>query len=394
MINLAQPCSGCGACLGICPKGAIRLKSNAMGFLEAAVDEGLCVDCGLCQRACPRLQPPETQSLYALEPLALQSADPAVLRESTSGGIAHELAKAALLRGEKAAGVVYDLQSNTARHKLLTDISQLPELAGSKYLQSSTEALREVLQLARQERLTVFGTPCQMAGLARAAELAGVREKLLLVELFCHGVPTGKLWQAQLEDMKKKLGTASFDALKFRDKAQGWHSYRLRATGGGKTYTGSRENTRFYLAYFEDLLLSPACMDCAARLSESAADIRLGDYWGKAFQSRTDGVSLVFAATAAGREAVQALLTAGAVRALPATDAREALKYQNMAPYPENPLHTQAMEALRRGERLDKALADCRRKQPLKKQLKHLALRTAGLLPPGLVEKLKQIRRK
>ncbi len=394
MDKITKNCSGCGACVGVCPKGAISLKMNDLGFLEAAVDGALCVDCGLCQKVCPRLCAPQTQSLYSLKPMALQSTDPAVLLQSASGGIAHELAKAALCRGKKVAGVVYDRQTNMAAHRVIVDTGQLPLLAGSKYLQSDTAALGQVLRLARRERLTVFGTPCQMAGLANAAKHLGVRDRLLLVEIFCHGVPTYKLWQAQLADMEKKLGAAAFDCLRFRDKTRGWHSYRLQAQRGEKTYTGSREKTRFWLAYFEDVLLNPACMDCTARLADSGADLRIGDYWGKAFQSRTDGVSLVFAVTDAGREAVQALLTAGAVKALPATDAEEALRYQNMAVYPSSPLHGEAMEALRRGEPADRVIAAYRRKQPLPKKLKRLALRATALLPPGLMRKLKELRMK
>lgn len=42
-------CDGCGACLDICPVGAISLCDN-----RAFIEENLCEGCALCQSACPQ----------------------------------------------------------------------------------------------------------------------------------------------------------------------------------------------------------------------------------------------------------------------------------------------------------------------------------------------------
>lgn len=41
-------CIGCGACVGVCPKNALRLKGGAI-----VVDRSLCIKCGTCAKACP-----------------------------------------------------------------------------------------------------------------------------------------------------------------------------------------------------------------------------------------------------------------------------------------------------------------------------------------------------
>ena len=42
-------CIGCGACVGVCPVGALSMDADA----KSVCDEGTCIDCGSCIGACP-----------------------------------------------------------------------------------------------------------------------------------------------------------------------------------------------------------------------------------------------------------------------------------------------------------------------------------------------------
>lgn len=54
MINSAKiPCSGCLSCLNICPRDAISLAVDERGFSYPVVNQGKCIQCGLCEKACP-----------------------------------------------------------------------------------------------------------------------------------------------------------------------------------------------------------------------------------------------------------------------------------------------------------------------------------------------------
>ncbi|MGC9334296.1 MAG: DUF362 domain-containing protein [Anaerolineae bacterium] len=44
----AEKCTGCGACLEVCPTGALYLVDG-----KASVDMGLCRECEVCLDACP-----------------------------------------------------------------------------------------------------------------------------------------------------------------------------------------------------------------------------------------------------------------------------------------------------------------------------------------------------
>lgn len=385
------PCSGCGGCSAVCPRGAIRLEMDDAGFYQAVVSEDLCVDCGLCVKVCGRFSRSESGvSLYEADLYALQSADAGTVHRCSSGGIAHELAAQMIARGGKACGAVYDLTDNTVRHEIAADENEISRLDGSKYLQSRPDAaFREILAQAKDTPCAVFGTPCQIAALAAAAELRGVRDNLLLAEIFCHGVPSYQVWEESLNNVKKKLGTGHFDGVQFRYKKDDWHTYCLKIDGNGKTHYGRRETDLFWQVFFENVLLGDACQVCRARKTESRADLRLGDYWGARFQHRSDGVSAVFACTAKGREAVEALLRDGKVMTLEPSDAAEMLAAQNMEGYHHQDLHDEAMAVLRTAG-VKKAVAHYRSRQSAKQKLKRMLLQASAILPDSIRAKLRK----
>lgn len=44
---IADNCVACGACVDVCPQGAITVEDVAV------IDEAACVDCGACVDECP-----------------------------------------------------------------------------------------------------------------------------------------------------------------------------------------------------------------------------------------------------------------------------------------------------------------------------------------------------
>ena len=54
MIKIENPadCCGCTACASICPRNAIEMQPDILGFLYPAVNNELCINCGLCNDVC------------------------------------------------------------------------------------------------------------------------------------------------------------------------------------------------------------------------------------------------------------------------------------------------------------------------------------------------------
>lgn len=301
MIQVTE-CFGCGLCAVVCPCGALEIKLNRQGFFTPAAYPERCIKCGLCERVCPLRS--RREAAAAIGCLAGWSLDPAVRSKSSSGGIGFELARAALRSGYRVCAAGYDAASGTVRHFVADHEDQLGAAAGSKYLQSFTfDAFAE---FRKPGRFAVFGTPCQIAGVREYAELKKRTEDFLLIDFFCHGVPSLRLWQKYLAGAEAATGPVRRARWRTKD-LRDWHdSYAIALEGDkGALVSGAREGDLFYRFFLGGLCRNPSCVkDCRFQGMSSAADLRLGDAWGEAYGGDSCGVSAV----AVYREAGQMLL--------------------------------------------------------------------------------------
>ncbi len=400
-------CSGCGACLTVCPVNALQLVENHVGYYEVNLNEEKCIHCGKCTKVCSRyLQEhgfAESTDIRTRPLYAVQSPNADVVKKCSSGGFAHALSVWGLEQGRKVVGAVYDTTSHRVKHTVISEIEELRRLDGSKYLQSNTEVFTDIILSAKQnvaERYIVFGTPCQIAGLDQAAKLEMVRDSFLLVEIFCHGVPSYKLWDEERKTIEKKIGTGTYKDVQFRYKNIEWHSYCLRVEGkNGKLFMGSREKDLFYQVFFENILLNDSCMNCKLRKEGSFADLRIGDFWGTRFQKRTDGVSAVFTCTEKGEEVVQELFSAELLQNVDEQSSEESqgispeemLKAQNMTGYHQLQLHNEAISVLKDTGDISVAVSYYRKRMSKKQKMKRILLNASAVIPAGARTKLRKI---
>jgi len=47
--RIDKECVSCGACVRVCPRGALTIHKG----ITAVLDESQCVGCGLCAKECP-----------------------------------------------------------------------------------------------------------------------------------------------------------------------------------------------------------------------------------------------------------------------------------------------------------------------------------------------------
>lgn len=194
-----KECSGCAACALVCPYNALFMDFNNEGFYEPHIKE-TCVNCGLCLEMCSSHNN-NSESIKAKSCFVAVARDKSILSSSSSGGIAQILSQAALNKKWCVCGVTYDSKIDAAKHIIAKTEKELQLLQGSKYLQSiNYPAFKELLSL---DKAIVFGTPCQIAGLHNVLNQVKRRDDFLLVDIFCHGVPSQLLWKRHLEWLKK-----------------------------------------------------------------------------------------------------------------------------------------------------------------------------------------------
>ncbi len=183
---------------------------------------------------------------------AAQSKNLDVIKTCTSGGIAYEMSVHIINDNNLVVGVEYDYETNSARTIIVDNMEDLEKLKGSKYIQSYTEeAFNKVIDIAKKDtdkRFLVFGTPCQIYGLAKVLDKLNMRERFVLVDLFCHGVPSSLVWKHYLDKIGAK--GKKLNSVKFRDKTIGWHNFVMEIKGNNYEYKKSSEADLFYHTFF------------------------------------------------------------------------------------------------------------------------------------------------
>nr|WP_288730318.1 Coenzyme F420 hydrogenase/dehydrogenase, beta subunit C-terminal domain [uncultured Anaerobutyricum sp.] len=298
-------CSGCGACAIICPKHCIKMLNNEEGFLRPVINKDKCVNCNLCKKVCIY----NNCEVNALDSAALFSAYSSIRknRETTSsGGVAFEIANDAILNKMLVCGAVFDYDTFTVKHKLCLSKKEIEHLKGSKYLQSNCiDGFLETVQNLKENKklyAVIFGTPCQISGLNNVLCHEHIRDRVILVDIFCHGVPSALLWKRYLEFLwnKKKIKKNEIQKIIFRDKKYSWHSYYMHIYHKKGEYVKSRKKDPFLKLFSLGCLNQKECFSCPFR-NNSSADIRLGDFWGKRYDNSEEGYSMVLLLTNRGK---------------------------------------------------------------------------------------------
>lgn len=297
-----KDCYGCGVCATVCPKKIIDIRLNGSGFYEPAINDiEACTNCGSCLSVCSIKDTNVSVDNGVVASYAAWSNDPDVRHKCSSGGVGYEIGRHLLKEGYKVCAVRYNAQENRAEHYIATNEEELAASKGSKYIQSYTvDGFKAV---NRKEKNLIIGTPCQIDSFRRYIKRFKAEDNFVLVDFFCHGVPSKLGWDKYLAEIEKTTGKTKNAS--WRNKETGWHdSWAVRIEGekGISNIRYSQGCTFFYL-FLSDCCLGKACYDnCKYKYNHSAADIRLGDLWGKKYRADEKGTSGAVAFTLKGNE--------------------------------------------------------------------------------------------
>lgn len=349
MIKIPKNCTGCTACIEVCPSRCFSYGCSHEGFMvpEVTSPSG-CIECGLCEKACPALNRKETGNVSVL--WVGQNRDQEVLEDSSSGGVFSMLAQKILEDGGVVYGAAIEYEKGyRVKHVRVAGERELYRLRGSKYVQSDMSGIMPQVKadLESGRKVLFSGTPCQVSGLKNY--LRKEYDGLVLVDLVCHGTPSPSVWEKYISEEKENFArkgdenTVSpfsspkdtpesfmtqkclsveemrFKRISFRDKRFGWKKFGFAFLLSEPVGEEKNSVSPFYKRYehpymrgfLADLFLRPSCHSCPTKRFSSGSDITLADAWGVEnyihLETIDKGVSLVIPHTDKGTRMLEEL---------------------------------------------------------------------------------------
>lgn len=287
-----KKCCGCTACLSACPKQCIRMTEDEEGFLYPSVDKDVCIECGLCEKTCPILNTKEEDLPHEQQGFLVQHKDERIRKESTSGGAFTAIATWVIRQGGVVFGAGYREGTFIVEHQAVEREEDLRIFRNSKYVQSRLgDTFRLVQNYLKAGRWVCFsGTPCQVEGLRQYLH-GREYEKLVCVDLVCHGIPSPRILTRYIEAQQQMIG-GKFTNILFRDKYFGYHysSFSIYNKDKEKDYHKGIDSNAYLRAFFNNLSDRPSCYECRFKKRYRHSDLTLWDCFPiEKFTKKLDG---------------------------------------------------------------------------------------------------------
>lgn len=227
-----------------------------------------------------------------------------VIYDSSSGGAFTVLYEYAIENNYTVYGVKFD-KDFKVKHSRATTIEECEEFRKSKYVLSDMKSIYQQVEqdLKGNKNVLFTGTPCQCAAISNYMKLRRANmEKLLLVDLICHGAPSQKIFDAYRIENQKQMND---DWFRFRFRFKGKYSQNgvINSRSAELYYKSGRfsyrtaENDPFLKGYYRRLFYRKSCAECPFANPERVSDITIGDAWGieksKPEWNSVEGVSLI-----------------------------------------------------------------------------------------------------
>ncbi|WP_319578068.1 Coenzyme F420 hydrogenase/dehydrogenase, beta subunit C-terminal domain [uncultured Methanospirillum sp.] len=194
----AGTCSGCGACVAVCPADALFFidepginHPTSSGYCKMAID---CVPCGACYDACPRTREQKRETLGSYHRL-LRAQATGMVPHQQNGGAVTAILTAAMQQGliDGVVTLTEDRWTHRPSSILITSEGELIEHAGSRYNWSVPvlRSLKTAVVDRKLKHIAIVGTPCVVQA-ARAMKNSANdllvpfgRSIRLIIGLFC-----------------------------------------------------------------------------------------------------------------------------------------------------------------------------------------------------------------
>ena len=199
-----------------------------------------------------------------------------ILLSSSSGGAFTAISDYFLDKGNAVASAVYNYDNHTTEFRMILDKEQREKAKGSKYMQSRPgniyrESYHWLMDNPEKELLFI-GMGCQADGFRKFSELKGIRNRVYVVDIICHGSPSPKLWREYAASIEK---SGKITYLTFKDKRNGWRM----PTAFVRINEREKSIKNYVKVFYNQCALRPSCYECPYATIERKTDMTIGDFW-------------------------------------------------------------------------------------------------------------------
>lgn len=262
-------CTGCTACVNICPKNCIQLVDNIKSF-DAVINKDLCINCNLCKNVCQvnNIDNPLIQLNKVLECKEGKTKSDEINKLSASGGFATTLGIEFIKNGGYVVGIRNDLDE--FKFDITNNTEEVLKFAGSKYVKVIPNSIFKSIKekLNQNDKVLFIGLPCQIAGLK--LYLQKEYDNLYTIDLICHGTPSMKVLMKYLNE----IGYSNTKGLSFRDK----QDFKLFINK--KPLINKDIKDPYTVGFIQGLFYTNNCYSCKFAKENRIGDITIGDSWG------------------------------------------------------------------------------------------------------------------
>jgi coenzyme F420 hydrogenase subunit beta len=319
---------GCGACMPICPFGAVNIvKDNKNGTYKPVISEK-CVQCGLCVEACFGIGVNLKLSLGVFNK---ESEDPVLgIYSNCYGGYAcdNEIRYSSASGGIVSALLLFALEEKMVDGVLVTKMderkplepkpfiaktkSEVVSAARSKYCPVPVDmALKAIMQ--EDGHYAVVGLPCHIYGIRKAESIyPDLTSKILFhIGIFCGGMPNF----LATEYLLRRLKLRREEIMRIEYRGEGWPGKMLIELKG----IGDNQRDKLLLPYpeywdgFSSLFLPYRCTLCADGFNKFA-DVSCGDAWLPEYRGDNLGTSIIITRNEIGEQLISGAYEKGRIQ--------------------------------------------------------------------------------
>lgn len=355
-------CAGCMACLEICPRHAISIKTDVTS-LNAVIDESRCVNCGLCHNLCQSNKPAEL-----LSPVCWWQGwakDSEIRKDASSGGIATSIEQMFVSSGGIVCSCAFE--NGKFGFRFASHIEDVKLFSGSKYVKSNPVGIyKRIKELLNEGKRVLFvGLPCQVSAVVNFVG-ESLRKNLYTIDLICHGTPLPEVLEMFLTQYEVKL--IDLDYIGFRTKTA------FQVNDNHRYFSEKGTKDSYTISFLNAISYTENCYECKYATINRVSDVTLGDSWGSELEGtiQNKGISLILCQTEKGKELIQnsdlELIDVNLERA-------KANNHQLVAPSKKPRERSAFFDDLKKGESFDKVVRKYYKKQYAKQKIKGILIK-------------------